>query len=274
MNSVWPDIAVRVLLSSTLVMAQSVLLNWLKIPFAAITLFSGIAAYGYVAGLWPITLVIVVIGTAFGLMVRPLPNDRYLLLSLAALALIRSAVGSTDRLGGQLGVSLSSSAIPVQRPFAALPYVIVLFVAALSVLLVLRYSEIGLAVDLIRAGRSDAIANTMVPGGVITGALLGFSILIAAMVGGVQGAYLGWTDPNVFRIDYAIDMLVATLVIGRMPVRGTLLAFAFFLFPDLFSLTFGYSRLAAGHIREILWGTAIIVLAAPSLTPAREPENA
>lgn len=270
MNSMWPDLAVRVLLSSSLVMAQAILLNWLKVPFAAITFFSGLAAYSFVAGVFPVASIIVLTGLLFGLMVKPLPKDRYLLLSLAALELVRSGVGVSNRFGGQLGVQLTVSGIPAQQPFAALPFAVVLFVVILAILLVLRYSEIGLTVDLARLGRTDPIANTMTAETSVTLLFLLVAIVVASVAGAVQGAYIGWIDPNVFRIDDALGLLVASLVIGRRPFVGTLLAFTFFLFPDLFSIVSGYSQLSAAHVREIIWGGAMIILATPGNTPGQE----
>ena len=263
MSMVWPDLAVRALLSSSLVMAQAILRNWLKIPFAAVTFFSGLAAYALVIGVWPIAGILVVAGLVFALTVKPLPNDRYLLLSLAALELTRSAVGSSQRLGGQLGVQLVSHRIAAQQPFSALPFAAALFAVSLIMLLLLRYSELGLAVDLVRLGRSDPIANTMTAEALLTKLFFAFVILVTALTGAVQGAYVGWIDPNVFRIDDAITLLVASMVIGRRPFTGTLLALAFFLFPDLFSMLSGYSQLSAAHLREMLWGIGVIVLAAP-----------
>jgi hypothetical protein len=274
MNAIWPDLAVRVLLSSSLVMAQAILLNWLKVPFAAITFFSGLAAYSIIAGVLPVAAIIVLTGLVFGLMVKPLPKDKYLLLSLAALELIRSGVGASDRFGGQLGAQLTFGYIPAQQPFAALPFAVVLFVFVLAILLVLRYSEIGLTVDLVRLGRTDPIANTMTTEASITWLFLVVAIVIASVVGTVQGAYIGWIDPNVFRLEEAIGLLVASLVIGRRPVVGTLLAIAFFLFPDLFSIVSGYSRMSAAHVREIIWGAAMIVLATPGNTPSEEASHA
>ncbi len=269
MNFVWLDIAVRVLLGSTLVMAQAVLLNWLGVPFAAITLFAGVAAYGAVAGVAPVIVALALLEAAFLLLVRPLPQDRYLLLSLASLALMRSAVGAVNRFGGQLGTASVSTLIPAQRPTSAFPFALALFLAAFLLLLALRHSQMGLAVDTARIGATDFCANSMTPVGMITALLLGAAVLLAAFAGAVQGAYAGWIDPNVFRIDYAITMLVATLVIGRMPIRGALLAMAFFVFPDFFSSALGYNRTASAHIREILWGAAIIFLAGRGTSTAR-----
>lgn len=263
MSTILPDLLLRALLGSSLVMAQAVLLNWLNVPFAAITYFSGLAAYAYVTGVLPVAGLVVLTGLLFGLMVKPLPKDQYLLLSLAALELMRSEAGSSNRFGGQLGVQLVSNSFPAQHPFAALPFAAALFVFTLAILLLLRYSEIGISVDLVRLGKIDPIANTMTAGASVTGLFLAIAIVIAVLVGAVQGPYIGWISPDVFRVDDAISLLVASLVIGRMPMVGTLLAFGFFLFPDLFSMISGYSRLSAAHMREMIWGIAVIVLATP-----------
>jgi hypothetical protein len=269
MNAAWLDIAVRTLLGSTLVMTQALMLNWLRVPFAAITLFAGIAAYATVAGVTPVILILFFVTAGFLALVRPLPQDRYLLLSLASLALARSIAGSLSSYGGELGVATTTTWIAAQLPQSALPYAIALFLTAFLVLLLLRHSEIGLAVDVARAAGTEMHAASMSPRGVLTAVLLALVAVLAALTGAVQGAYTGWIDPNLFRIDYAITLLVATLVIGRMPVRGTLLAMSFFLFPDLFSQFCGYDHTVSAHLREILWGAAIIFLAGRTGSPVR-----
>jgi len=270
MNSIWLDISVRTLLGSTLVMAQALLLNWLRVPFAAITLFAGIAAYATVAQVTPVILILVATAAVFLVLVRPLPQDRYLLLSLASLALARSIAGSLSGYGGELGMASASTWIEAQRPLSALPYAIALFLIAFLVLLVLRYTEMGLAVDVARAGGTEMPAASMAPGGVLTAILMAAATVLAGLTGAVQGAYTGWIDPNLFRIDYAITLLVATLAIRRKPVRGTLLAMSFFLFPDLFSEFCGYDHTASAHVREIIWGAAIIFLSGKTFSPVRE----
>lgn len=189
MNSAWLDIVVRTLLGSTLVMAQAIMLNWLRVPFAAITLFAGIAAYATVAGVTPVIVILFVVTVGFLVLVRPLPRDRYLLLSLASLALARSIAGSLRGYGGELGMATSTTWIAAQVPKSAMPYAIALFLSAFLVLLLLRHSEMGLAVDVARAAGTEMHAASMSPTGILTAIMLALVAVLASLTGAVQGAY-------------------------------------------------------------------------------------
>jgi ABC-type branched-subunit amino acid transport system permease subunit len=268
LSSLWPDLVVRTLLDSTLVLAQALLLNWLGIPFAAVTLFAGVAAYGvaviiqygFLAAL-PLLLFGLILLLAFVFLVPSLPEDRYLLLSLASLALTRSLAASLTPLGGQLGLSSSASVLSPQQPMSYLVYVVPLFLLALGGVVLLQRSQFGLAVDIARLARAQRIVAALVPLPELRYAIFGFALLLAAVAGALQGLYSGRVDPNAFRIDTAITVLVVTLAAGRRPLRVALVAVAFFVFPDLFAWLFGYQRAAVAHVREITWSLAILVLA-------------
>lgn len=243
------------------------MLNWLRVPLAAITLFAGIAAYGIVVGLTPALIILILVTAIFLALAPPLPQDRYLLLSLASLAIARSVAGSLKWVGGELGISATLPWVVPQRPDSAILYAIFLFLAALFLLLLLQRTETGLAVDVTRTAATYALARSMAPAGALTGLLLVSAVTLAALTGAVQSGYAGWIDPSLFRIDHAITLLVATLTIGRAPVLGTLLAISFFLLPELFSMWFGYDHASAAHVREILWGSAILFIAGRSTSP-------
>jgi hypothetical protein len=276
LSSLWPDLAVRTLLDCTLVLAQATLLNGLGVPFAAITLFSGISAYGVAvavhygaAAVLPLLLAAALLLLAFVLLVPPLPEDRYLLLSLAALALTRSLAGSLGALGGQLGTSSAAAALPPQQPMSYLVFVVSLFLLTLGGMAVLRRSQMGLAVDVARLARTQPLAAALTPLTILRFVLFGFAVLSALAAGVLQGLYSGRVDPNVFRLDGAITILVVTLAAGRRPLRAASVGMAFFLFPDLFAWLFGYQRAAVAHLREIAWSLAILVSAGYGLEPPR-----
>ena len=276
MSSLWPDLVVRTLLDSTLVLAQALLLNWLGVPFAAITLFAGLAAYGVAVAVQfgglavlPLVLLALVLLLIFVFLVPNLPEDRYLLLTLATLALTRAFAGSLVRLGGQLGISSAAPALPPQQPASYLIFVVPLFLLALGGVVLLQRSQMGLAVDIARLARSQPLAAALVPLPILRIALFGFAVLLAVAAGTLQGLYSGRVDPNVFRLDVAITVLVVTLAAGRRPLRVALVAIAFFGFPDIFASLFGYQRAAVAHVREIAWSIAILVLAGYGLGQPR-----
>lgn len=284
MSSLWPDLIVRTLLDSTLVLAQALLLNWLGVPFAAITLFAGLAAYSVAVAVQygafavlPLILFALGLLTVFVLLVPHLPEDRYLLLTLAALALTRAFAGALAPLGGQLGISSAASMLPPQQPASFLAFVVPLFLFAFVGGVLLDRSQMGLAVDIARLARSQPLAAALVPLPLLRTALFGFAVLIAVAAGTLKGLYSGRVDPNVFRTDVAITVLVVTLAAGRNPMRMALVAVAFFVFPDIFGSLFGYQRAAVAHIREMAWSVAILVLAGCGLgqpSAARRPTTA
>jgi ABC-type branched-subunit amino acid transport system permease subunit len=275
-SSLWPDLVVRTLLDSTIVLAQTLLLNWLGVPFAAITLFAGLAAYSVALALHygvfavlPLILLALTLLLVFILLVPHLPDDRYLLLSLSALALARSLAGSLAPLGGQLGISSAASILPSQQPASFLPLVVPLFLLALGGGILLQRSQIGLAVDIARLARSQPLAAALVPLSLLRAALFSFAVLLAMAAGMLEGLYSGRVDPNVFRMDVAITVLVVTLAAGRKPLRVALVTITFFAFPDIFASLFGYQRAAVAHVREIAWSVSILILAGYELGQPR-----
>jgi ABC-type branched-subunit amino acid transport system permease subunit len=261
------DIAVTSLLDSCLVAAQALVLNRLGIPFAAITAFSGIGAYAVALSLngsWailPSTLLLgALMAIGFSALSRPLPQDRYLLLTLAVLGVLRATAGTVPALGGQLGMSSASTALPPQQslPFALVA--LVLFAAALVAHALIERSEFGLAISVARIARTDIAASAFVPVKKIALACFTIASLIAIFAGALKALYAGRVDPDQFRIRTAVILLMATLVVGSSPLRIGLLSLAFFAFPDLFGAFFGYNTTALAFIREMVWSVLIITL--------------
>ena len=268
LSAPWSDLLVRALLNSSLVLAQALLLNRLGVPFAAVTLFAGIAAYTAAAALGLgfltfaiLVLVILSLVAAFVYLGRLLPDDRYLLLSLAGLALMASFVGASSELGGRIGIACVLEGLPPQDSGAFLLPAAGVFLLACGLAFLLERSQLGLAMDAVRSSRTDLSLTALVP--IRRVMLLSFAcaIPLALLAGGLQGLYSGRVDPGVFRMDRAIVVLIVTLVAGRSTLGAILVAVSFFALPDLFSMTFGYERGTMAHIREIAWSMIALIAA-------------
>lgn len=261
------DVVLEILLASTLVGAQALVLSNLGIPFAAITLFAGLGGYLAAAGsmqggLAPFVLILVAATVLLGLfhgLRRSLPNDRYLLLSLAALQLAAASAGASQALGGQLGAKVSWIGLPTYDAAACLPVAVLSFCAILFLLWICERSEFGFAVELTRLSRSDERLRALVPADRVSLLVLAAAILLAGAVGATKGLYSGRVSPDDFSLDLAISTLVATLVAGRKAWTVAVVALAFFAFPHVFSSLLGYQIQAMGHLREILWSGLILL---------------
>ena len=277
MTRVLLDIAVNSMLDSSLVAAQALVLNRLGIPFAAITAFSGIGAYaialtlrGSLAAL-PLSVILCLIGViVFSLLARPLPQDRYLLLTLAVLGVLRATSGTVTDLGGQLGMNSASAALPPQASESFVLIVSCLFIASLLVHKIIGSSEFGLAIAVTQTARTDVVARSFVPVTRVTLACFAIAALIAVCAGILRAMYAGRVDPNQFRVQTAIILLMPTLLAGSSPLRIGLVSLTFFAFPDLFGVVFGYDATALAFVRDITWSALIIILVSKKLfRPAR-----
>jgi len=264
----WSDVIVRTCLSASLVVAQALVVNWLGTPFAAITFFSGVAAYatgialqtGVVAGI-PLVGFGALVFVAFVALAEYLPDDRYLLLTLAALGITRGLAGAVPRLGGQLGMASAWDALPAQAAERFVPFVVPVFLIAVGLVSLLRFSEVGFAVDIARIARGYRPAAALVSTDMVRLGVLGGAVLLALIVGVLQGLYSGRVDPDVFRIDNAVLLLLITLAAGRHPLRMTIVAVGFFVFSDLFARFFGYQRASLAYVRDMAWCVGIVIMA-------------
>lgn len=263
-----PDVVLEVMLASTLVGAQALILNNLGIPFAAITLFAALGGYAAAAislqtGALHVSLILLAAAVFFALfhgLRRSLPNDRYLLLSLAALEVTGALAGTASSLGGQLGARVGWRGLPTYDAGAYLPIAASLFALVLLLLWLCERTEIGFAIELTRRSRSDDRVRALVPADRLCLLVLGAATAIAVMTGVTKGLYSGRVSPADFGLELAISTLVATLVAGRRAWTVAVVAVAFFAFPRLFSSVLGYQLQAMGHVREILW--SVLILAA------------
>lgn len=267
MNRVLVDIAVTSMLDACLVAAQALVLNRLGIPFAAITAFSGIGAYAValaLGGSWfGLTLAVllgVLTAAGFSVLAPLLPEDRYLLLTLAVLGVLLATAGTAAGLGGQLGMTSASMLLPPQEPLPFAIAAVVLFATSLLAHALIGRSEFGLAVCVARTARVDITAKSFVPIKKITLACFLVAASIAIWAGVLRATYSGRVDPNQFRIRTAIVVLMPTLAAGSSPLRIGLLSLVFFAFPDLFAVFFGYDATSLAYIREMSWSALIIAM--------------
>jgi ABC-type branched-subunit amino acid transport system permease subunit len=273
MSHLWLDLIVNTAVDSSLVAAQALVLDRLGIPFAAITAFAGLGAYMLALGLigawsWSagLLLLLMLSVACFALLARPLPQDQYLLLTLAALGILRSLAGTTSRLGGQIGITSASTVLRPQEPATFIIPASIVFACSLLAHLIVDRSEFGVAVRLARLSRVDTTLTALVPVRRLTITCLLFAATVAGSAGILRALYSGRVDPDVFRIQSAITFLMATLVAGSGAVRVGLLSIAFFAFPGLFALVFGYDASILAYIREMLWSVLAIALLARRFT--------
>jgi ABC-type branched-subunit amino acid transport system permease subunit len=261
------------MLDSCLVSAQAMVLNRLSIPFVAVTAFSGISAYAValwlngskVAPLFSLLLTIVIVA-GLSLFAHLLPQDQYLLATLAILGVLRASAGSIEGFGGQLGLSSAGTTFPPQSSLQFMVAALVLFATSLITHLVINRSEFGLATTVTRISRSDQTARAFVPVKKIVFVCFLVTAVIAAGAGVLKALYVGRVDPDQFRIRTAVILLMATLVVGYSPLRIAVLSLFFFAFPDLFGYLFGYSASSLAFIREMVWSILIMVLVSRNLT--------
>lgn len=273
MNRFFLDLLTSSMLDSCLVSAQAMVLNRLSIPFAAVTAFSGISAYAValwlngskVAPLFSLFLTIVIVA-GLSLFAHLLPQDQYLLATLAILGVLRASAGSIEGFGGQLGLSSASATFPPQSSLQFMIAALVLFAASLITHVLINRSEFGLAITVTRISRSDQTARAFVPVNKIVLVCFLVTAVIAAGAGILKALYVGRVDPDQFRIRTAVILLMATLVVGYSPLRIAVLSLFFFAFPDLFGYLFGYSASSLAFIREMVWSILIMVLVSRNLT--------
>jgi len=266
-NRVLADIAVTSMLDACLVAAQALVLNSLGIPFAAITAFSGIGAYavalalgGSWIGLAFAALLTAVTLAGFSFLAPLLPQDRYLLLTLAVLGVLLATAGSAAGLGGQLGLKSASTLLPPQEPLPFAVAAVLLFSMSLLAHALIGRSEFGLAVSVARNSRLDITAKSFIPVKRITLVCFVIAASIAMLAGVLRATYSGRVDPNQLRIRTAIVILMPTLAAGSSPLRIGILSVVFFAFPDCFAVLFGYDATSLAYIREMAWSALIIAM--------------
>jgi hypothetical protein len=261
-----PDVVLEILLSATLVGAQAMVVNCLGLPFAAVTLFAGLGAYAMAAATvagpgQAVAVAVLAVACLFAFvgLRRPLPSDRYLLVTLAALAVFETVAGGLKGYGGQLGAPAAWSVLPTYDAHVFLPLAAMCFAAVVVMLYMLERTELGLAVEITRLALADHHMSALVPVGRVTLLILGAAMGVAVSSGILTALYTGRASPDVFGITPAISLLIATLLAGRRAWSVALVSVTFFAFPYLFSSLLGYQLQAMGHVREILTAVAVLL---------------
>ena len=203
MNRVLLDIAATSMFDASLVAAQALVLNRLGIPFAAITAFSGIGAYaiaislnGFSAFVPLILLLSIIMVAVFSALTRNLPQDQYLLLTLAALGLLRATTGSIPELGGQNGISSASSYLPPQESLQFVVVAALLFVISLLIHVLIERSEFGLSVAVARTARTDIVSTSYVRVRSVVLICFFIAFLMAVCAGAFKAMYAGRVVPQ------------------------------------------------------------------------------
>ena len=86
------------------------------------------------------------------------------------------------------------------------------------------------------------------------------------MVAGVLRAmYSGRVDPDQFRIQTAVILLMPTLVAGSSPMRIGIFSLAFFMFPEVFGIVIGYDAASLAYIREMALSALVVAIVSRKL---------
>ncbi len=260
------EVLLEILLSATLVGTQALVVNRLGLPFAAVTLFAGLGAYAVAAGTvagWAhsalITSLVVLLMWLFVSLRNALPRDRYLLVTLAALALAETVAGGLRRYGGQIGAPALWSSLPTYQATAFLPYAVLCFTVVFVMLFMLERTELGLTVEVTRLAIADRQLSSLVPVARVTWLVLGSAMSIAVCAGMLMALYSGRASPEGFGLTRAISFLLATVLAGRRAWVAALVSMAFFAFPFVFSSAFGYQLQSMGYVRELLTGALVLI---------------
>lgn len=273
MNRIFLDILTTAMLDSCLVAAQALVLNRLGVPFAAITAFSGIGAYiaalalnGIWSGVYLAVLLILLAVACFSYLERSLPQDQYLLLTLAVLGILRASAGTLKVLGGQIGIASASTWL---QPQSVTPYLVlagVLFAVSFFVHLAIDRSEFGLAVSVTKIAREDVAVRTLVPTRKIMLICFAVAAALAIAAGTLRAMYAGRVDPDEFRIQTAVILLMPTLVVGSTPLRISFFSLAFFMFPGVFGILIGYEASGLAYLRDMTLSVLVIATVARKVT--------
>ena len=165
--------------------------------------------------------------------------------------------------GGASGISgipsPSIGSIKVISRFEHLLLVYSFFFVILFTMRVLYKSPFGIY---LKAIRDDELAATGL--GISSKQLLSSAFVIsgltASLAGGLYATYVTYIDPSSFTLDESIFILAIILIGGSGNVRGPLVGTLFMiLIPEILRFL-GLPDTAAAHIRQILFGSALIIV--------------
>lgn len=242
---------------------QALLLNRLRLAFAAMAAFAGLGAFvvavGGSAGVGLLGVAIVLVAL-FAWLAERLPRDEFLLATLAVLATLGAVVSATPALGGRTGLAPMDVQVGgegFEERMAPLTLgVLVLVVAGLRLLL---SSSLGIAID--RIGEGEKAVAPFLPIGRFRAVVLATTSLCAMSIGALTVMYRGRVGPDVFSIDSAVHLLTFTVVAGRRPELAALVALVDAVFPFFASRVLPLSMRGAEELERIVWGAIVVAMA-------------
>lgn len=255
---------------------QALLLNRMGLAFAAMTAFFGLGAYGVavmrgslVAGL-SFFAGAVVLGLALGALANRLRHDYFLLATLAILECLGAAASVVPGLGGREGITVGAVSRlggPDYEAKMAVPIAITL-IATVAMCAFVINSATGIAIDRFKEN-PDSSARWF-----DTDRLRRFVVWMASVagagVGALYGYYQGRVTPTVFSIDFAILVLMFTVLAGRRPILAFLAALLYWALPFWASEVLPFSRQGAADGVRLLWGLLVVIaVVAPKRIEAR-----
>lgn len=255
---------------------QALLLNRLRLAFAAMAAFAGLGAYAVALG-GPAGLGLFALAAAltvlFARLAERLPRDEYLLATLALLAVLGATVSASEAFGGRTG--LAPAGVQVGGPgFEArmAPWTLGALGLVVVGLRLLQRSALGVAVD--RIGEGGRTLVPFLPVGRFRGSVLGIAALVATGVGALTVLYRGRVGPDVFSVDRAVHLLTFTVVAGRHPELAALVALVDAVFPYLASRVLPLSTRGAEEIERLIWGALVVAMAVGPAIRARRGGSA
>lgn len=242
---------------------QALLLNRLRLAFAAIVVFSGLGGLAFAAqGPTGLVLIVIAIMLVFGFawLAERLPKDELLLASLSALVTIGAIVGATPSLGGRTGLASGSAVGGPGFEAQMAPWTLGMLVLLIVGIRALLGSAMGIAID--RMGESGSQVRPFLPVARFRGAVMVVVMVAAFGVGALTVVYRGRVGADVFSVDNAVRVLTFSVVAGRRPELAALLALVDGVFPFLSSRVLPLSIRGAEEAVRIGWGLLVVYLAA------------
>lgn len=242
---------------------QALLLNRLRLAFAAMLAFSGLGAFAFAAsGSARLALIVaaLLLVALFAWLAERLPRDEYLLATLSLLATLGAVVSASPTLGGRTGLAPADVSVGGAGFEAAMaPWTLgALLVVVLGLRWILR-SALGIAID--RIGEGGGALSPFLPVGRFRFAILTGAVLVAIATGVLSVVYRGRVGPDVFSIESAVRLLTFTVIAGRRPELAAGVALVDGVFPFLASRVLPLSIRGAEEAARIAWGAAVVALA-------------
>lgn len=252
---------------------QALLVNRLGLSLAAVPAFMGLGAYAFAAGGGVGLSLLAVGGASAFLMVflaDRLKRDVYLLATLAFIECLVAAASASDTLGGREGLAAWRNGGVGGPDFEQrmLPWTLGTVIAVALVIRGTLASAVGVAID--RMCESPATAPRWFPTRLVRAALVGGGLAGAMAIGALYAGYHGRVGPSVFSLEFAVLVLVFTVLAARTPELAVVAAMGYWLLPYVLTGVLSMSQRGAADLVRVAWGVGVITVAvAPQLRSAR-----